>query len=138
MPLGGGGADKGMDRANGNVPVGLQWKNRTEESNATSETTVVNDVGDTDGKPRQRKLAGIMAKMHLSKDKKEKETDEPQRSDTSGSKPKFSVWSQIRGTIFNAWINVLLIAVPIGIALNFVPGMTPMAVFVVNFIGQYP
>ena len=126
-----------MDGANSNVPIGLQWKDQTEESNVSSETTVVNDVGETDGKPRQRKLAGIMAKMHLSKGEKEKATVEPQRSDTSGSKHKFTVWNQIRGTVFNSWINVLLIAVPVGIAVNFAK-VSPMVVFVVNFIGQYP
>ena len=137
MPLAGG-PDRGIDGKNSNVPVGLQRKDRIEESNASSETAVVHDVGETDGKPRQRKLASVMARLHLSTDKTEKETMEPRKSSTSGSKHKYTVWSQIRGTLFNSWINVLLIAVPVGIALNFVPKMSPLAIFCVNFIGLYP
>ena len=135
MPLAGG-LHKGMNGVNSNVPTDLQRKDRIEESNTSSETTVVNGVGESDGKPRQRKLAGIMARMHLSKDKKEKEIEGPQRSNTSGSKHKYTVANQLEA-VFVSWVNLLLIAVPVGIAINFVPKMPPLAVFCVNFIGWY-
>ena len=134
MPLAGG-LENATNGVNSNAPTDLQRKDRIEESNASSETTVVNGVRESDGKPRQRKFAGIMARMHLSKDKKEKEIEGPQRSNTSGSKHKFTVWGQIQNTLFVSWVNVLLIAVPVGIAINFVPKMPPLAVFCVNFIG---
>ena len=45
--------------------------------------------------------------------------------------------SQLKATVFNSWINILLIAVPVGIAVNYAK-VTPVAVFVVNFIGIIP
>ena len=53
-------------------------------------------------------------------------------------KPKFTAWSQIRYSLFNSWINVLLVCAPIGIALHFVPGLNPIVIFVVNFIAIIP
>ncbi|KAF7136702.1 hypothetical protein CNMCM5793_006020 [Aspergillus hiratsukae] len=52
-------------------------------------------------------------------------------------KQKFTAIGQIKATIFNSWINVLLVAVPVGIALNYVD-VDPVAVFVVNFIAIIP
>jgi len=54
-------------------------------------------------------------------------------------KPKepFTVVNQLQRTFLNSWINVLLIAAPIGIALNFTK-VTPIVIFVVNFIAIIP
>ncbi|GES64393.1 sodium/calcium transporter [Aspergillus terreus] len=52
-------------------------------------------------------------------------------------KPKFTVANQIKATIFNSWMNVLILAAPVGIALNYV-NVSPVAVFVVNFIAIIP
>jgi Ca2+:H+ antiporter len=49
----------------------------------------------------------------------------------------FTVGSQLRATIFNSWINILLIAAPIGIAIHFTKA-PPVAVFVINFIAIIP
>ncbi|KAL4896216.1 sodium/calcium transporter [Aspergillus ambiguus] len=53
------------------------------------------------------------------------------------TQPKFTVGNQIKATIFNSWINVLILAAPVGIALNYVD-VNPVAVFVVNFIAIIP
>ena len=58
-------------------------------------------------------------------------------TESKRSKTKFTVMSQLKATVFNSWINVLLIAVPVGIAVNYAK-VTPVAVFVVNFIGIIP
>lgn len=50
---------------------------------------------------------------------------------------KFTAWGQVKATIFNSWINVLLIMVPVGIAVNYAK-IDPVAVFVVNFIAIIP
>lgn len=71
---------------------------------------------------------------------KEKSNGNLQHTNSSGSqkaKKKFTPFSQFKATILNSWINVLLIAVPVGIALNHVD-VDPVAVFVVNFIGIIP
>ena len=58
--------------------------------------------------------------------------------DSNGKdKPRFTPWSQIRATVFNSRINVLLVASPIGIAISYAK-ISPVAVFVVNFIAIIP
>jgi Ca2+:H+ antiporter len=49
----------------------------------------------------------------------------------------FTVRNQLERTIFNSWINVLLVAAPVGIALNYV-GVDGKIVFCVNFIAIIP
>ena len=56
----------------------------------------------------------------------------------NNKKPKFSAWSQIRYSLFNSWVNILLICAPIGIALHAIKTINPIAVFVVNFIAIVP
>lgn len=53
-------------------------------------------------------------------------------------KEPFTVANQIQRTLLNSWINVLLVAAPVGIALGAIPNMNPVAVFVVNFIAIIP
>ena len=52
-------------------------------------------------------------------------------------KQKFTIASQIRGTLLNSWINVLLVFVPVGIALHYLH-VKPVVVFVVNFVAIVP
>jgi Ca2+:H+ antiporter len=52
-------------------------------------------------------------------------------------KHRFTVGNQIRGTLFNSWINILLIASPVGIALYYAH-VDPVVVFVINFIAIIP
>ncbi|KAJ5751390.1 uncharacterized protein N7511_008355 [Penicillium nucicola] len=49
----------------------------------------------------------------------------------------FTVGSQLRATILNSWVNVLILAAPVGIALHVVQA-NPIAIFVVNFIAIIP
>ncbi|KAJ5703687.1 sodium/calcium transporter [Penicillium malachiteum] len=57
--------------------------------------------------------------------------------DMKKSEPQFTVASQLRATILNSWINVLIIAAPVGIALYAIKANS-VAVFVVNFIAIIP
>ncbi|KAJ5101592.1 hypothetical protein NUU61_003814 [Penicillium alfredii] len=83
-------------------------------------------------KPRMRK--GFLGKFgHKSED----EMDSTSEDQKSVEKPKFSVGSQLRATVFNSWINVLILAAPVGIALHAVDS-NPIAIFVVNFIAIIP
>ena len=52
-------------------------------------------------------------------------------------KQHYSVLGQIRAAILNSPINVLLVAVPIGIALKYAH-VDPVAVFIVNFVAIVP
>ncbi|KAI9784850.1 MAG: hypothetical protein M1816_000695 [Peltula sp. TS41687] len=51
--------------------------------------------------------------------------------------PHFTFANQIRATLFNSWINLLLIAVPVGIIINYLH-VNPVAIFIVNFIAIVP
>lgn len=63
-------------------------------------------------------------------------TNDP--DDNNGKeKKKFTVWGQVHATLFNSWINVLLIASPVGIAVHYA-GVNEVAVFVINFIAIIP
>ncbi|PNY28778.1 Vacuolar calcium ion transporter [Tolypocladium capitatum] len=53
-------------------------------------------------------------------------------------KEPFTVANQLQRTILSSWINVLLLAAPIGFVLNYVHSVSRIAVFVVNFIAIIP
>lgn len=53
-------------------------------------------------------------------------------------KTPFTVANQLQRTLLNSWINVLLVAAPVGIALNYVKSVDRIAVFVINFIAIIP
>ncbi|TLD23859.1 hypothetical protein PspLS_06802 [Pyricularia sp. CBS 133598] len=52
-------------------------------------------------------------------------------------KEPFTIANQLQRTFLNSWINILLFAAPAGIALHFT-SVSPIAVFVVNFIAIIP
>lgn len=52
-------------------------------------------------------------------------------------KEPFTVVNQLQRTFLNSWINILLIAAPVGIGLHFTK-VTPIVIFVVNFIAIVP
>ncbi|KAK3487686.1 calcium/proton exchanger [Neurospora hispaniola] len=70
----------------------------------------------------------------------EEEKKKKQRTFFKHLQPKepFTVGNQIRRTLLNSWLNVLLVAAPIGIAINYVEAVPRVAVFVVNFIAIIP
>ena len=49
----------------------------------------------------------------------------------------FTLRNQLGATIFNSWINILIVAAPVGIALNYA-GVDGKVVFCVNFIAIIP
>jgi Ca2+:H+ antiporter len=59
------------------------------------------------------------------------------RSSKSKTKKHFTLKGQLKATLFNSWLNVLLIAAPLGIILNYVH-VNPIAVFTINFIAIIP
>lgn len=91
---------------------------------------------------------GLFNRIRHRKDGDVVPPSELQRETTTSSKKskkslkhkKFTVGNQIKGTIFNSWINILLIAAPVGIALNYtsVRENTPIAIFLVNFVAIIP
>lgn len=89
----------------------------------------------TDGQPRQRKIT-LSNLFHKGK----KEKNGLQREPTSNSKRakhRFTVVGQLRATIFNSYLNVLFVFIPIGIAMHFAK-VGPVVIFVTNFIAIIP
>ena len=95
-------------------------------------------TADAEKGPKRRKF-GILSKG--------KDSDSPERSLTGGSQKtkstkKITVMSQIRATVFGSWINLLLVVVPVGFAVNYVRvdgnHINGTAIFVVNFIAIIP
>ncbi|KAL9102690.1 MAG: hypothetical protein Q9163_002181 [Psora crenata] len=85
--------------------------------------------------PRRRK--GFLQKMHLKKDSRDPEKRRASSRLLEKDTRKYTASSQLRATLLNSWINVLLIFVPVGIAVNYA-GITKIGVFVINFIAIIP
>ncbi|KAJ5179857.1 hypothetical protein N7492_003067 [Penicillium capsulatum] len=85
--------------------------------------------GETGGQTRKR------GKFFKNFGRSSRDTESEDIKDVEG--PRFTVASQLRATILNSWINVLIIAAPVGIALYAVHA-NPVAIFVVNFIAIIP
>lgn len=87
---------------------------------------------------RQRLIAIFQKNKGDEKDQSRATTGLSKATSKKSRKHKrFTLGSQLKATIFNSWINVLLLAAPAGIALHFV-NISPVAVFVVNFIAIIP
>lgn len=102
----------------------------TEENNE-SESVPRNIV--VDGQPRKRKGWHPFSKQ----DQEKPELQQRSSSFSKSSKPKFTFVGQLRATLFNSWLNVLFIFIPIGIAMHFVK-VSPVIIFVMNFIAIIP
>ncbi|KAL1986353.1 hypothetical protein VTN96DRAFT_6585 [Rasamsonia emersonii] len=105
-----------------------------EERDAPSQTTPNEPISTSqdarhsvEGGPRQRKKTS---------DTPPQNDDEEEQKSVS-DKQKFTVVGQLKATIFNSWINVLLVAAPIGIIVNCLH-LDPRAIFVTNFIAIIP
>ncbi len=121
---------------NGAVPAATKAEQDSADTGIASQST----AGDSTAVLRGRRSGA--------KPGSEPPADEPDDS-AKGPKPKvsmfrhvepkepFTVANQLQRTFLNSWINVLLIAAPVGIALNFT-SVTPIAIFVVNFIAIVP
>ncbi|ETN42232.1 calcium/proton exchanger [Cyphellophora europaea CBS 101466] len=83
---------------------------------------------------RKGLLGGIF--KHSTSDSQEADRDSTGK-DKANKHHKFTVGNQLRAVLFNSWINILLIASPVGIALHFAK-VQPIAIFVVNFIAIIP
>ncbi|KAK0124744.1 hypothetical protein ONS96_008626 [Cadophora gregata f. sp. sojae] len=108
-----------------------------------SEETVVDQ---TSTRPRSQEEKA--RKRFLGRFSKKNKEEVPEGEDEEKKRPwykgkvlphkePFTLRNQIQRTLLNSWINILLLAAPIGIALNYA-GVDKKAVFVVNFIAIIP
>jgi Ca2+:H+ antiporter len=110
---------------------------REAESEETAVERQSTRQSNTEGKPRHR----------FPNPFKHGQGQEPEDDDKPKKRPwykgkvlkhkPYTVTNQLHATIFNSWINLLLLAAPVGIALNYA-GIDGKVVFVVNFIAIIP
>ena len=116
----------------------------SQDSGATSNTVVASEEKSEvkEGKSRRRFTKRFPFVSKPAKEKDAEKSPDVKKTRTRSSlwgkeTQKFTVMSQLRATLFNSWINVLLIFVPIGIAVNFA-NIPKVGVFVINFIAIIP
>jgi Ca2+:H+ antiporter len=108
-----------------------------DSTTGTSETAIAPTPESPEVRHRKKKF-NLFSKFKKNHNAEEDDSNNNNENDKD-KKPKqrFTVMSQIRATIFNSWINILLLAAPIGIAVKYAH-VNPVAVFVVNFIAIIP
>ncbi|KAL8661747.1 MAG: hypothetical protein Q9202_005309 [Teloschistes flavicans] len=88
---------------------------------------------------RKRKFARVMDQLPFRNSGNGGE-DSIEHTTSTLSKPpkqKFTFVGQLKATVFNSPINILLLMVPVGIAVHFT-NLSPIGVFVINFIAIIP
>ncbi|KAI4669308.1 uncharacterized protein J4E79_001351 [Alternaria viburni] len=128
------------------IPESTEEKDLMSETNgahkASGDSTIAPSNQEANvGPTRRAKFKGIFRKDH---DAPDVEAEDPEDDELSleerkrkAHKRKIPVGKQIRFVLFGAWINVLLIFVPIGFAVRYAH-LKPVPVFVINFIAIIP
>ncbi|KAF2129499.1 Calcium/proton exchanger [Dothidotthia symphoricarpi CBS 119687] len=119
----------------------MSRREQTEVSSGSTaaESTVQNGTGVA----KRGKFKGMFRKKHDGeKDAELEPVDSEQLSmeerRRKALKAKIPIGKQIRYVILGAWINVLLIFVPVGFAVNYAHLNKPVVVFIVNFVAIIP
>ena len=117
-----------------------QGSGTTDSSTAVGSTEPKAEV--KEGKPRRRFTKKFPFVTNPKKEGDAELGEDAKRVKTGSSlfgkeTQQFTAASQLRATVLNSWINVLLIFVPIGIAVNFA-NVPKVGVFVINFIAIIP
>ncbi|KAI9798145.1 MAG: hypothetical protein M1825_005649, partial [Sarcosagium campestre] len=114
-------------------PIEQPEGKRSEQSESQGIETIASTREATEDKPKPRNR--FLAKF-VKKSAVESEVDES-LEERKVRQPHYTFANQIQATLFNSWINVLLIAVPVGIIVNYLK-IAPVAIFVINFIAIIP
>lgn len=88
---------------------------------------------------RKRKFARVMDQLPFRNSGNGGEDSIEHTTSTLSKSPKqkFTFVGQLKATVFNSPINILLLMVPVGIAVHFT-NLSPIGVFVINFIAIIP
>lgn len=111
--------------------VNMEGNDKLTEKRSLADT----DPGLRNRKPDEDKLERLQTEEDDSKTQKPKKQGFLRHVQP---KTPFTVANQLQRTFLNSWINVLLVAAPVGIALNYVHSVNRIIVFVVNFIAIIP
>ncbi|KND88816.1 Vacuolar calcium ion transporter [Tolypocladium ophioglossoides CBS 100239] len=112
--------------------------NSSEEKTASQRSIDGESVGLRNRKPDDEAARQDAARVaEAVDDKKTKKTNNSTFFRHIEPKEPFTVANQLQRTFLNSWINVLLLAAPVGFVLNYA-SVSRVAVFVVNFIAIIP
>lgn len=130
-----------------NIPRASAEKETFPEANGavkgSGESTVVGSTRqDSHGPTKRAKFKTIFRKDDHGEDGGELDRVESEQLSLEerkrkAHKRKIPVGAQIRFILFGAWINVLLIMVPVGFAVYYA-GLDPVPVFIINFVAIIP
>lgn len=97
-------------------------------------------VAQPEGARKRKKFLGILGQPDRTETDQDTHEDLA-RTDSQEKKKrlrkKIPVWTQVKATLFGSWINLLLIASPVGFAINYAH-LDGIANFVVNFVAIIP
>ena len=99
----------GIDDSNSPVSI-----NGPENSKEVASDAHVMHSELSDRKPRKR---GRIPFLH--RKGKDEESMHTSTSDSKKAQRTFTLWGQFKATVLRSWINLLLVCVPVGIALNY-------------------
>ncbi|OBT68572.1 hypothetical protein VE03_01710 [Pseudogymnoascus sp. 23342-1-I1] len=124
----------------GNAPV-LTAADKEAGITQTSEDTIVPGTGSS-ARPRseeEKARSRFLSRFgkHSKEEKRPETTDSEETKAPKHEHKKFTVGGQIRSIFLGSWVNIFLIAAPVGIALG-ATKQNFIAVFVVNFIAIIP
>lgn len=126
------------------TPESSAEKSEIPELNAATKDSSDNStvVGSTTGPTKRARFKTIFRKEHDHEEgapleQVESEQLSVEERKKKALKKKIPVGAQIRFVLFGAWINVLLIMVPIGFAVNYAK-LGPIVIFCVNFAAIIP
>lgn len=117
----------------------------TEKDENVSDSTVINSSIDSSGLSRRttgvKENGNLVAptQQQVARSNSERE-EERKRRQRELLKKRIPFMQQVKTVLFPHWytINWLLVCAPVGIGINFVKGINPLAIFIVNFIAIIP
>ncbi|RMY70198.1 hypothetical protein D0864_10938, partial [Hortaea werneckii] len=86
--------------------------------------------------PRKRNIKAMLTPWKKQDDPHPDQFERTETSETKKKRPKLTFISQFKA-VFGSWINLLLVFVPVGIALEYT-GVNRVVVFVINFLAIIP
>lgn len=117
------------------VAVDEEVKEPSQDSGTGTSQTIVEDPSVNAPAQRPRRRLRFLDKMHPRK--KDSVMERTPTTESKRATKKFTFMGQLRATLFNSWINILLVMVPAGIAMKNAK-VDPVGIFVVNFIAIVP
>ncbi|OLN97406.1 Vacuolar calcium ion transporter 1 [Colletotrichum chlorophyti] len=119
----------------------LGKETRSATGSGSGDTVFENKEHSDDAGLRNRKAENQQDENARSEEDEEREKPKKQKSGLIRHvqpKTPFTFANQLQRTLLNSWINILILAAPVGIAISYVGSVNKIAVFVVNFIAIIP